>query len=222
MAKRRNTNKQEQVADVTPADDTRVDAETEHANDDVAPAVNDAPIAEDKQEQVADVTPSEGHKKEIIPSKRKKTFEDIYNETKNDAELSQLVEAIKNYVDTVFFKHPADGQIVASMNHNLYNIILGILNEEEYGVFKKKMNLLNKIFLVEKGRYFNPVSLSKFDHYWNYGSDSRMGYHMLVEYMSEMSNPNTRKQSSGAMSITSISKYLPEGSINKLTRFYNL
>jgi hypothetical protein len=153
---------------------------------------------------------------------KKKTFDDLYEEGKKDPILAPLAEALKHYVDVCYKQNSQDGHIVASMSYNLYNLILGALTDADKTSSTKKMNYINKIFLVEKDGYFNVISLSRYDHFWSYGPESKMGYAMLITLISDMADPNTRKAKLKNIKPEKMAKFLPEGAIGKLESFYKL
>lgn len=155
-------------------------------------------------------------------SKTKKTFEDLYNEKKDDTVIGPVAEALKYYVDVCYKQSHSDGPTIASMNYNLFNTIIGALNTEDKQASKAKMDFINRAFLVEKDRYFNIISLNRYDHFWSYGNETKMGYVMLVKYISEMANPNTRKQKAKIVIAEKMAKFLPEGIIGKLETYYKV
>ena len=175
-----------------------------------------------KKEETVQPQPTVVKENETKVRKKITNFEELVEDKKDDKVVGRLVTSLERYVNIVFKKNPNDGETVASMNYELYNIIKGIFGEEDYSVFKAKLTLLNRVFLLERNRYFNPVALSKYDFFWGFGNESRIGYHMLIEFLSEMANPNTRKARSKNFSINALVKHLPEGSMAKLTKFYGL
>ena len=155
-------------------------------------------------------------------TKKKKTFEDLYEEKKDDVIVGPVAEALKYYIDICYKQKHSDGETIASMNYNLFNTIIGALSVEDKQASKAKMDFINRAFLVEKDGYFNTVSLTRFDHFWAYGNESKMGYTMLVKYISGMANPNTRKQKSKVLIAEKMAKFLPEGIIGKLETYYKV
>jgi len=220
MAKRRKKNEDvEQPVVETP----EVQEEVKQPEPEVQEPVEQPEVKEEvKPEVKEEVKKTETPKPETKQPAKKKTFEDLYEEGKKDPVLAPLADALKHYVDVCYKQKSQDGHTVASMNYNLYNLILGALNDADKSVATKKMNYISKMFLVEKDGYFNVISLSRYDHFWSYGPESKMGYAMLITFISDMANPNTRKAKLKTMKPEKMAKFLPEGIIGKLESFYKL
>jgi len=222
MAKRRK--KQETVEE----QQVKQDAVNEVSEDDKMPDVDEVlPKLDEALEEIGEPKVDEAPKVVKVPKKEqvkdvKQTFETIFKEASKDPVLATTAEALNNYVNVCYKQNSQDGATIASMNYNLFNIIIGTLNDTDRKISNKKMNFINKVFLIEKDGYFNPVSLSRYDHFWSFGPESKMGYSMLIKYISELSNPNTRKAKAKIMPAERMAKFLPEGLVGKLETFYKL
>ncbi|RLF28598.1 MAG: hypothetical protein DRN14_03880 [Thermoplasmata archaeon] len=177
------------------------------------PKVIPEPIKEEK-------TPVKLAEKEIPTSVI--TFETIIEEAMLNPALAPIADVLKSYVDVCYKQASSDEITIANMNYNLFNIILGSLNVKDRKVSNLQMTFINKVFLIEKDRYFNTISLSRYDHFWSFGIDSKMGYSMLIKYISAMANPNTRKQQAKTHIAEKMNRYLPEGIVGKLELFYKV
>jgi len=229
MAKRRKkveTNEEEQVEQqvVPTVEATETKEETPTVEVTPIPEVKEKVVVPKEEPKVVTPEPKQEvkEKPKVETIKAKATFETIYEDGMKDPVVSSIADALKHYVDVCYIQNSQDGATVASMNYNLFNLIIGALNDADRASSTKKMNFINKVFLVEKDRYFNVISLSRYDHFWSFGPESKMGYSMLIKFISDLSNPNTRKAKAKVLSADKMAKFLPEGIVGKLESFYKL
>lgn len=180
--------------------------------------VVEEPIVEEKPEVKVEKTPTTSKPEVTAPV----TIEDVYAKYKDNAKVGMLVEAIMHYLSVIFGSRGNDGKTVASQNYNFYKLLLNVLSEKDYGTFKVKFDAINEMFRVGKDDKFSPISLSRFDHYWSYGGDSRMKYLILVEFISSMANPIDRAKAKKRFKIENITKSVPHDAVENLVRYYGL
>jgi len=173
------------------------------------------------KEEVVETTPEVKEPETRKPS-APKTIEDVYAKYKDNAITGMLMEAIMHYLSVIFGSRGNDGKTVAGQNYNFYKLLLNVLSEKDYGTFKMKFDAINEMFRVGKDDKFNPVSLSKFDHYWSYGGDSRMKYLLLIEFISTMSNPADRAKAKKRFNINNVTSSVPHDAVENLVRYYGL
>jgi len=186
------------------------------------PVVKEKPDEESSSVVKEVVMPKNEIKKPKVVTKPKATFETLYEEAKKDPVILPIAESIKDYINICYMQKSQDGATVSNMNYNLFNLIIGALNDNDKSASNKKMTFINKVFLVEKDRYFSTISLCRYDHFWSFGPESKMGYIMLIKFISDLSNPNTRKAKAKVLSADKMAKFLPEGIVGKLESFYKL
>ena len=143
-----------------------------------------------------------------------KSFEDIYDALKDNQRLFYLLDGLNRYLNTV--KH-GDEHTVASMNYELYKLILGVLNEQEYAKFKLQFDIINKLFIIDSR--FSPITLNRFDYYWTYGNESKVAYNVLLEYIDTMCHPGNRNVNKNKISIGRLAEHVP---VKHLAKYYNV
>jgi len=186
------------------------------------------PVVEQKEEEVKEepkVEPKEASKtepKKEEPKQVKKTFDDVIADAMKDPLVVPTAKGLQHYVEVCYTKTSGNGETIANANYNLYNIIINALNNPDRKASTKQMNLINKVFLVEKDRYFSPIALSRYDHFWKFGASTKMGYTMLVKFISAMANPNTRKEVAKTHIASKMGSFLPQGIVGKLETYYKI
>lgn len=163
---------------------------------------------------------SEAYIKENL--KKVKSLPDAYELFKNTDVIKDLVIGLKQYYD--FITGPKKDQPLeyVAANYRLYNLVINQLGDEKYSKVKTRLNVLLKVFNVEKNGAFNIINILKYDHYWKYGQKTRISYYLLMTFLEGISDPKTRRDELKRLSLEKLAKYVPVKVTENLRRYLNI
>ena len=152
--------------------------------------------------------------------KRSNSGNELLNALKDRSDVGMFVASIKSYIEDITGRFRNNERMRAARNYSFYNILINLLNESDYTLFKRKMKILEKLFRID--RRFNLLELVKYDYYWTQGASTRDNYILLLTFLTEMTNPNNRKTAIKTIDISKLLEFISEQGIRNLTRYYNI
>ena len=155
--------------------------------------------------------------KEVIATST--SLEDLYKDLKDNTTLGPILKEFKRYADTVYGNPDVKLERVASMNFTLYKTIMKAYDEPNYNKFKSKVEIINKIFVIDPKR-FNPIILGRFDHFWIHSVNDKMKYHTVLEFIGRVAHPNKRKAAVKDIAPTSLNMMFNDNAIQNIIRYY--
>lgn len=152
--------------------------------------------------------------------KSAETNEELFEKLKDTKLVASLIYKLKKYTIDM-----AKGKVVspnegAGKNYDLYTALITVCKNEDYAVFSTHFKIINKVFLLNSDGIFNPVRLSRFDTSWRWGQKTNNTYNQLVEVISLLANPGTRKQHLKKINISNAFPGSPDRVKSNIGRFY--
>jgi len=150
--------------------------------------------------------------------KEAKSVEDIFNNLSKSTMVSSLVNKLKTYRQRMIEKHTEIQGI--NQQYFMYNTILEILNEKNYGVFNVKFRLLNKVFTLGKDGVFSNIMLSRYDYHWKWGVGTHDTYFKLVSIITTLCDGSKRSINIKTIDFNKGINNLTSTAKQNLIRFY--
>jgi len=219
MARKRNTTVEkpveEKVVDPIPEVIESVVTETPKVKETQAepiPEVTESVVTETKEDVKSDFISQTDSCKDLVEYINKSKSIDIKN-------VTDILGSIDNYLLSVKGNNKST---ILSNKYSLYLTIRNMIENENYSLFKQKMDILNIAFISDKTGLFNPVALLKDDYLWSYGSGSRVAYQLTITAISRLSKISERSKNLKLVDIRSILKYYNITASNNIIRYYDL
>jgi len=179
----------------------------------------ETPVTKKEPEPKTDVTTLD---KDSIPYIEKiindaKTVEDIFV-LKDSEPVSSIINKLETYRTRMIGKHTE----IEGMNQQylMYNTLMEILNERNYGLFAIKFKLVNKLFTVGKDGVFSKINMSRYDYHWKYGVKTHETYFKLVSIVTTLCDGRTRDKNAKTIDFNNGIDNLSSEAKQNLIRFY--
>jgi hypothetical protein len=190
------------------------------------PEVKDNEVAEQNNEVVEEVKPevkevntnTVGYIRKII--KESKSLEELVDKAEKNDLLKTIAARIKRYINNIRRKNNPDD--VVSEHYNMYNLFKEILGDKNYNNFKIKYEFLSRCFILGKNDVFNPINMSKYDYLWKWSKKTHKEYHMLVELISSLADPKTRRNTLKQVDFNKSFINFPEQMRENLNKYYTM
>jgi len=155
------------------------------------------------------------------PTMNVKTFEELYNNFKDDPLYGPLVNAFKTYRDFIRNKpHKKDKEWV-NQNYQLYTQVKLLLVDKDFSKVSRYMDMINKILLLDKVA-FNPLYLLRYDYIWPGTLASRKEWLVLFTLLTELANPAVRKERLKTIDLNEGLSDLSNGLKENIKKYYTL
>jgi len=188
-------------------------AEAVKPEEEVKATTTEAPVAEVETEGKEDVKSVEQVKveeetkpteetKEVKPTELKKenkkvsinktnvikvlktiTFAEAIEAGRNNPVLKQIADTLNRYVETI--PTSTEDNYIAH-NYSIYNLILSIVNTENYSDFEFKFKyLLGLLRLIKAEKNIDELNFLRYDYKWRWGHSSYVNFRKLVSVIYE-------------------------------------
>jgi len=155
------------------------------------------------------------------PTMNVKTFEELYDNFKDDPFYGPLVNAFKTYRDFIRNNpHKKDKEWV-NQNYQLYTQVKLLLVNKDFSKVVRYMDMINKILLLDKVA-FNPLYLLRYDYIWPGTLASRKEWLTLFTLLTELANPAVRKERLKTIDLNEGLADLSNGLKENIKKYYTL
>jgi hypothetical protein len=129
-------------------------------------------------------------------------IEDKLNKIENECEFiySNIVKTLR-YYNNQMFEFVPNASVGNGQNYTLYNLLINIVNEKKYDVFKNKFDIVNLIFKELSSKGFYQPSLLRFLDKWIWGVKSLTTYSNLVTLICMLCDKSTRNKNKNKISL---------------------
>lgn len=146
------------------------------------------------------------------------TVDAIFEGLSGSAMVSSIVNKLKTYRARMIAPHTEVQGV--NQQYYMYNIMLEILNETNYGVFNVKFRLLNKVIALGKDGVFSRIKLSRYDYHWKWGVKTHETYFKLVSIIDTLSDGSKRSINLKTIDFNKGIDNLTSTAKQNLIRFY--
>jgi len=155
------------------------------------------------------------------PTMNVKTFEELYNNFKDDPIYGPLINAFKTYRDFIRNKpHKKDKEWI-NQNYQLYTQVKLLLVDKDFSKVSKYIDMINKILLLDKVA-FDPLHLLRYDYIWPGTAITRKEWLALFTLLTELANPTIRKERLKTINLNEGLSDLSNGLKENIKKYYIL
>jgi len=174
------------------------------------------------KKDVESVTENKTVRKKDKKQPKKVTLKELLEAGKNDTDLASIANKISRFIKIGIEEDPSNGPKVVGLAYDLFVGLKEALSTPNYNKFKKKLDYINVLFSKGKDSVLSPIVLCKYDFYWKHGTDSRMKYAQLIEFLSATSDVKERNKNLKRFNIDKVLNLVPENSRQNMIRYYNI